>query len=133
MNLDQNSGAFDYGQTYLNNKERQPIKSGDIFDLITDDPIKKPLPSFTLLELQWALTRVVGMAGAAFPYEPTSGDDPDDDVPGLELDEVGDASFASDVPKSPEFLRQVNRRLAEIPKHHTEGLEGDGVGMVVTT
>ncbi len=50
--LDQNEGAFDYGQTKLVDKETKLIKSGDIFDLKTDDPIKKPLPSFKLLELQ---------------------------------------------------------------------------------
>jgi hypothetical protein len=98
--LNQNEGAFDYGQTRLFDKEGKPIKSGDIFDLKTDDPIKKPLPSFKLLELQWFLVRVIGMAGAAFPYEPSSGDDSDEDVPGLDLDEVGDTSVLSDIPQS---------------------------------
>jgi HNH endonuclease len=51
------------------------IQSGDIFELQTDDPIKKPLPSFKLLEMQWFLQRVVGMAGAAGPYEPDLGDE----------------------------------------------------------
>jgi hypothetical protein len=94
--LEQNEGAFDYGQTQLFNKGKK-IKSGDIFDLKTDDPIKKPLPSFKLFELQWFLTRVIGMASAAFLYEPGSGDDSDEDVPGLDLDEVGDTSFLSDI------------------------------------
>ena len=98
--LNQNEGAFDYGQTRLFDKEGKPIKSGDIFDLKTDDPIKKPLPSFKLLELQWFLVRVIGMAGAAFSYEPSSGDDSDEDVPGLDLDEVGDTSVLSDIPQS---------------------------------
>ncbi|KAH7317340.1 hypothetical protein BKA65DRAFT_515780, partial [Rhexocercosporidium sp. MPI-PUGE-AT-0058] len=81
-NLNQNEGAIDHGQTKLYNKANEGdlrIKSGDIFDLKTDDSIKKPLLSFKLLELQWFLTRVIGMAGAAFPYEAGSGDDSDED------------------------------------------------------
>jgi hypothetical protein len=129
--LDQNEGAFDYGQTRLVDKEGKCIKSGDIFDLKTDDPIKKPLPNFKLLELQWFLTRVIGMAGAAFPYEPGSGDRSDGDVPGLDLDEVGDASFLSEIPPQ-ELSYEVNKLLADSPKHRTEESEGNGVGMVVT-
>ncbi|KAE8446027.1 hypothetical protein EG329_012666 [Mollisiaceae sp. DMI_Dod_QoI] len=129
--LDCNEGAFDDGQIKLfDYKKNKLIKSGDIFDLKTDDPIKKPLPNFSLLELQWALTRVVGMAGAAFPYEPTSGDDDwdDSDVPGLVLDKT---SFISDLSNSPEVLHQVNRRLMESVKHYAEGAEGDRVVGVV--
>jgi len=127
--LIQNEGAYDYGQTVLHNKEGKRIKSGDIFNLKTDDPIKKPLPSFKLLELQWFLVRVIGMAGAAFPYEPGSGDDSDEDVPGLDLDGVGDTSFLSDIPQSNPLERpyEVNRLHAESPKHHTEEAEGDRV------
>lgn len=98
--LNQNEGAFDYGQTRLFDREGKHIISGDIFELKTDDPIKKPLPSFKLLELQWFLMRVIGMAGAAFPYEPSSRDDSDEDVPGLDLEEVGDTSILSDIPQS---------------------------------
>jgi hypothetical protein len=49
--LDQNEGAFNYGQTKLFNKESKPIKSSDIFDLKTNDLIKKLLLSFKLLKL----------------------------------------------------------------------------------
>jgi len=129
--LNQNEGAFDHGQTRLFNREGKPIKSGDIFDLKTSDPIKKPLPSFKLLELQWFLMRVIGMAGAAFPYDPSSGDDSDEDVPGLDLDEVGDTSILSDIPQSNplELLDEVNKVFARIPKHYIEEAEEDGVGM----
>jgi hypothetical protein len=129
--LSQNEGAFDYGQTRLFDKMGTPIKSGDIFDLKTDDPIKKPLPNFKLLELQWFIMRVIGMAGAAFPYEPSSRDDWDEDVPDLNLDEVGDTSILSDIPRSNlrELLYEVNRPLAESPKHHIEEAEGDRGGM----
>ncbi|KAH7355110.1 hypothetical protein BKA65DRAFT_234125 [Rhexocercosporidium sp. MPI-PUGE-AT-0058] len=129
-NLNQNEGAFDHGQTILYDEGGNRIKSGDIFDLKTDDPTTKPLPSFKLLELQWFLTRVIGMAGAAFPYEAGSGDDSDEDIPGLDLDEAGDTSFLLDIPSSNslEFLYKVNRALAESPKHHTEEVEEDRVG-----
>ncbi|KAH6674439.1 hypothetical protein B0J14DRAFT_700116 [Halenospora varia] len=126
--LDCNEGAFDYGDTILHYHETR-IKSGQIFELKTDDPIKKPLPSFKLLELQWFLMRVIGMAGAAFPYKVGWGDDEDDEeeVPYLRLDEVGDISFTSDLdlPSSPEFLRKANRLPREGSKHHMEEAEGD--------
>ncbi|KAE8443742.1 hypothetical protein EG329_001422 [Mollisiaceae sp. DMI_Dod_QoI] len=126
--LDHNEGAFDDDDSLnkLNRQDDKRIKSGDIFDLKTDDPIKKPLPNFSLLELQWALTRVVGMVGAAFPYEPTSGDD--SDIPALVLDEI---SLISDLSKSPEALHQVNQYHMENVKHYAEGAEGDRVVGIV--
>ena len=39
------------------------IKSGDIFELNTEDPEKMPLPSIALLEMQWFLQRIIGIAG----------------------------------------------------------------------
>jgi len=41
----------------------QLIRSGDMFTLTTDDPDKKPLPSFKLLELQWILQKITAMSG----------------------------------------------------------------------
>jgi hypothetical protein len=41
------------------------IKSGDNFVMKTDDVVARPLPSIALLEMQWFLQRVMGMAGAA--------------------------------------------------------------------
>jgi hypothetical protein len=55
----------DQGTTSLYDWNDQPIKSGDYFELQTHNPIQRPLPSFKLLEMQWFLKRVVGMAGAA--------------------------------------------------------------------
>jgi hypothetical protein len=49
---------------WLFDKNGKKIRSGDYFELCTDDPIRKPLPSFELLELQWFLQRLQGMAGA---------------------------------------------------------------------
>ena len=112
------------------NKKRL-IKSGDIFELKTDDAIARPLPSFQLLEMQWFLTRIVGMAGAAFPYGSEDWDyDSDGEVSNLGLDEVGDDSFADPIlPNTPEFVRKVNLLLTKASEHHREEVEGDGVGV----
>jgi hypothetical protein len=94
--LDQNEGAFEYGTIKLfdHNKKRH-IESGDFFELETDDAIARPLPSFQLLEIQWFLTRIVGMAGAAFPYGSEDWDDDSDrEVSNLGLDEVRDDSLS---------------------------------------
>lgn len=44
---------------------KQVLPSGHIFQIQTDDPEKRPLPSFSLLEMQWHLTRIVAMQGAS--------------------------------------------------------------------
>ncbi|CEJ53670.1 hypothetical protein PMG11_00020 [Penicillium brasilianum] len=44
---------------------RQVIPSGFIFEITTPDPVKMPLPSFSLLELRWHLSRIAAMQGAA--------------------------------------------------------------------
>lgn len=41
------------------------ICSGYILVFRTDDPEKRPLPSFDLLNMQWALHRALAMSGAA--------------------------------------------------------------------
>lgn len=45
------------------------LQSGDIITLTTKDPEGQPLPSREILELQWYLQRISGMAGAARSYE----------------------------------------------------------------
>jgi hypothetical protein len=110
--LDHNEGAFESGIARFFNCRDERIKSGDFFELKTNDAIEKPLPSFQLLEMQWFLQRVIGMAGAAAPYEPGwADDDSDEEIPNLGLDEVGDTSFVSagpSLPASPQFLRKDN-------------------------
>ena len=49
------------------------IRSGDGFSIRTDDPVRRPLPDFRLLEMQWILHRVAAFSGAA-------GVDGDEDV-----------------------------------------------------
>jgi hypothetical protein len=145
--LDQNEGAFDHGTAELSRNKRI-VKSGDIFELKTDNAIERPLPSFQLLEMQWFLQRVVGMAGAAVPYdEDWEGEDSDDDAvlyeagwgdevsddeisnPGL--DEAEDNSFVLSDPVlqgSPPFPRTGNFLPIKGSKHHTEAAMGDGFG-----
>lgn len=87
QDLKSNDRAFDYGEAILSRGKRF-LKSGDIFELKTDNPKKKPLPSFRLLEMQWFLMCIVGMAGTAGPYEPDFGDDLGDKISNLGLNEV---------------------------------------------
>ncbi|PWY64005.1 hypothetical protein BO83DRAFT_382289 [Aspergillus eucalypticola CBS 122712] len=42
-----------------------PIYSGETIILTTTDPVAMPLPSFELLHMQWMLTRVAALCGAA--------------------------------------------------------------------
>jgi hypothetical protein len=88
--LDHNSGAFENASWLFVVRDKREIRSGDYFKLQTDDPETKPLPSFQLLELQWFLQRVQGMAGAAdidWPSYPDSDSDYSDveEIPDLTL------------------------------------------------
>ena len=79
------------------------IRSGHCFELQTDDPVRRPLPSFRLLQLQWFLQRIAGMAGAAdIDWPPYSDldpyEDPYEEIPGLDLDEARSSSLASSDP-----------------------------------
>jgi hypothetical protein len=47
------------------NGSRSFIQSGETFTFTTKDPKNLPLPSLELLEMQWALQRLVGICGAA--------------------------------------------------------------------
>ncbi|KAH8806054.1 hypothetical protein F5884DRAFT_836286 [Xylogone sp. PMI_703] len=58
---------------------RGNIKSGDQILMTTDDPKERPLPSLKLLEMQWFLARIVGMAGAADVNQLDLDYDDDDD------------------------------------------------------
>jgi hypothetical protein len=147
-NLDRNIGAYNFGTIMLPNFcGPQPcyIKSGDFFELKTDNAEARPLPSFKLLEMQWFLTRVVGMAGAAVPYDEDWGDEGSDDaavlgwrdevsddkISNLGLEEAGDDSYVFSEPDpqdSPPFLRKGRLLPDEGSKHHIEEATGDGFG-----
>jgi hypothetical protein len=124
------------------------IKSGDLFELKTDDPEARPLPSIALLEMQWFLQRVMGMAGAADELEDREyhfsddgfcrglyyrddvsdlgePDEDEDDVSNLGLDEAGDESFLSSAGLSDPIIPAITNLLPSIdaPKHYAEEME----------
>jgi hypothetical protein len=122
--LEQDDTTTDAGINVLHDERRQgvKIKSGDVFELKTDDVAQQPLPSFQLLELQWFLTRVVGMAGAAFPDDLDSEYDSDEDVPALTVGEAWDESFIFDqsLLDPPQYEARP-----EGPKHEAGSVESD--------
>jgi hypothetical protein len=113
----------------LLNKDEQRIQSGDLFELNTDDPITKPLPSFELLELQWFLQRVQGMAGAAeidlMMYWKKDWDSDDlavEDAPSLTSnDDVEDLSLLSEKLETPPSKSKIPFH----PKHVAVELGGE--------
>ncbi|PGH31964.1 hypothetical protein GX50_05229 [[Emmonsia] crescens] len=80
-----------YQGRFLIDVEGSPVsvKSGYSFTLTTNDPETHPLPSFSLLEMQWHLTRIVAMCGAADIYDEVYTDDDDDadDLPRVAAEE----------------------------------------------
>jgi hypothetical protein len=145
-NLDQGNQGTRF---HLSNDRR--IKSGDLFELKTDDPEARPLPSMELLEMQWFFQRVMGMAGSADELgwdshfsdngfcrglyhiddvsnlgEPDEDEDEDeDDVSNLGLDEGGDESFLPSTGPSDPVVPTNTSLLPSIeaPKHHAEKME----------
>lgn len=60
-----NEGAdFPECPPLFNFRTGQYIRSGDIFTIHTDDPVSMPLPSVEIVNMQWVLTRIVGLARA---------------------------------------------------------------------
>lgn len=47
----------------------RPVESGDSFVLTTSDPQNLPLPSWSLLEMQWHLQHIAAMSGATEPQD----------------------------------------------------------------
>jgi len=128
--LSQNADVFPTVAKLFKEDENDVIRSGDYFTLRTDDPETQPLPSFTLLELQWFLQRIQGMAGAAdfdWPSLSESGSDFSDvKLPDLELDEGEDLSLLSSQRlSSPTKLVRNGKSNLPIPHEHQEA-EGDG-------
>ncbi|KAJ8062621.1 hypothetical protein OCU04_009144 [Sclerotinia nivalis] len=144
--LDENIGAYHrvdaVGTTRLyRDRDGEKLRSGDYFTFQTEDPETKPLPSFALLELQWFLQRILGMVGAAdvdLPSLSESGSDLDDeiyeemyeedyDVPGFELDTVGNPSLLSSEPlSSPTKTSSIQLVYDDLPMHfghHVEEVE----------
>ena len=118
--------------------EDRRIKSGDLFELTTDDPEARPLPSMALLEMQWFLQRVMGMAGAADELKDSEYHFSDnglynwgpyndgDNISNLGLDEGRDESFLSNVTGLSDPVIPDNTGVLpsiEEPKHYTEEME----------
>jgi hypothetical protein len=59
-------------------RSHRGIESGDIYAFTTDDPAKRPLPSWELLEMQWFLQRLTTMSGGAGMPDLDVYDDDDD-------------------------------------------------------
>ncbi|PMD18191.1 hypothetical protein NA56DRAFT_751498 [Hyaloscypha hepaticicola] len=130
--LSQNTNVFKGVAKLFREDENNIIRSGDYFTLQTDDPETKPLPSFTLLELQWFLQRIQGMAGAAdvdWPSLSDAGSDFSDvELPDLELDEGADLSLLSSQRlSSPTKLVHNDNLNLPMPHKHQEA-EGNGEG-----
>jgi hypothetical protein len=116
--LEQTAGVW------LFDKNKKQIRSGDCFELQTDDPIQKPLPSFELLELQWALHRIQGMAGAAdVDWEASDSDNEIEEAPSLD-DDVEDFSLVSEE----SLCSPAKPNHPCYPKHVTAEVEVEGQG-----
>jgi hypothetical protein len=78
--------------------------------------------------MQWFLTRIVGIAGAAFPYElGWAYKDSDGEMSDLGLGDVKDDSVLFTDPEPPEFLHEDNLLFTKGSEYHREEVEGDGV------
>ncbi|KAG4437631.1 hypothetical protein IFR05_006892 [Cadophora sp. M221] len=131
QNTDILPGAVRLWREVEGDENARAIRSGDYFTLHTDDPDTKPLPSFKLLELQWFLQRVVGMAGAADVYWPSLSETGSDisaiEPADLELDKEG--YFPSFPLSSPTKLICNDKPSPPMhPKHQEGNREGEGEG-----
>lgn len=54
-----------WGTLLAHNETERFIRSGDVVTFSTQDPDKYPLPSFDLLDMQWALHRATALSGVA--------------------------------------------------------------------
>ncbi|KAF9886522.1 hypothetical protein FE257_011429 [Aspergillus nanangensis] len=52
-----------------------PIYSGHVIEMTTQDPESFPLPSFDLLHMQWVMNRVAAISGAADISDEDDSDD----------------------------------------------------------
>ena len=130
---EQTTGAHG-GHIWLSDKNMKKIQSGDYFELQTNDPVGKPLPSFELLELQWFLHRIQGMAGAVdVDWEEVyldleSDSENAEEVPGLGFDDDDDVEdyLLLSNERLPSPAKSSNLPLPLHPKHVTTEIEGDG-------
>ncbi|KAK2745455.1 hypothetical protein FQN55_006149 [Onygenales sp. PD_40] len=86
-----------YGLT--NYEIKHDLISGDPICLESTDPETMPLPHARLMELQWLLSRVAALSGAADFLELSGDDDDDGDGWGLPIDVESESS--ADTPPTP--------------------------------
>lgn len=93
--LDRSRSEEGLGHGMYNHRTARTLKSGDLIEMHTTDAIERPLPSFQLLELQWFLQRIIGMAGSAdpLPIHYSDTDEEEEEMSNLGLGEVGDEAF----------------------------------------
>ena len=53
----------------VDNKTGQPVTSGTVLHLKTEDPVGRPLPDWDLLDMQWVLQQVTALSGGVEDYE----------------------------------------------------------------
>ncbi|KGO66017.1 hypothetical protein PITC_052170 [Penicillium italicum] len=100
------------------------IESGYRFKMTTDDPAKRPLPSFDLLDMQWNFTRLIGLCAAGSFFDEDSEEDnhtkPDmttqperpSTPPNDDLMAWIDSSLSDfDSPPSSEFVEDINTSM----------------------
>ncbi|KAH8805662.1 hypothetical protein F5884DRAFT_755225 [Xylogone sp. PMI_703] len=92
----------------------EPLHSGEMITITTDDPVKTPLPSRDLLDMQWTLHRLTALCGGAeaidYIYNPDEPDDYDPTSLGDEMYDRWDDDEAT-TDSSDDFSRELTVRL----------------------
>ncbi|RFU28973.1 hypothetical protein B7463_g7352, partial [Scytalidium lignicola] len=104
----------------FNNESEKPLHSGEVIFFKTEDPVKKPLPSMDILDMQWVLHRFTALSGGAELINYTyNSDDPDDYNPYAVFDEEksdewDEWDYNATAESPTQFARELSRRLASI-------------------
>ncbi|EGE03145.1 hypothetical protein TEQG_02181 [Trichophyton equinum CBS 127.97] len=85
-------------------RDEHIIRSGEVIELITEDPEKRPLPDWDLLEMQWVLQRLTALKGAA-------------DVPDTILDDSDDNDCEESTCLGYEEMEQDDDSSEECDEH----------------
>ena len=99
------------------------IKSGQLLEMRTDNPEKRPLPSMALVEMQWHLQRIMDVAGAADMGDIDDCYFLDDEMRNPGSEKVGDDSLSSNfsnlsepvIPELelPAIVKQVSQHIED--------------------
>ncbi|CAK7201477.1 hypothetical protein SEUCBS139899_004181 [Sporothrix eucalyptigena] len=110
-----------------------PIRHGDVYELTTADPVAQPLPSFRLLEIQFAVHKLIsGMCAAGAVRTIFGGDPPDDTSPpvpaGLQLPPMWRAALDAAVDAGVLNTAASDRWEKAVIQHHYRLLDSQGDG-----